>query len=64
MQKQDYSEKTSVFMDRQTTFLEWDGKQKSLEDYVDFIEPEERLDEKDEIDCSYEQVYKSNRVKL
>ena len=51
-------------MDRQTTFLESDGKQKSLEDYVDFIEPEERLDEKDEIDCSYEQVYKSNRVKL
>jgi len=42
----------------------WDGRQKSLEDYVDFIEPEERLDEKDEIDCSYEQVYKSNRVKL
>jgi hypothetical protein len=64
MQKQESLEKTSVSIDRQTTFLEWDGKQKSLEDYVDFIEPEERLDEKDEIDCSYEQVYKSNRVKL
>ena len=62
MQKQTLLGKTSVSTSRQTTFLEWDGKQKSLEDYVDFIEPEERLDEKDEIDCSWEQVYRSNRV--
>ena len=34
-----------------------------IEEYVDFVEPEEWQDEKDEIDCSWEQVYKSNRVK-
>lgn len=34
----------------------------TLEEYVDFIEPEEWLDERDEIDCSWEQVYRSNRV--
>lgn len=34
----------------------------TLEEYVDFLEPEEWLEERDEIDCSWEQVYKSNRV--
>lgn len=34
-----------------------------IEEYVDFVDPEEWQDEKDEIDCSWEQVYKSNRVK-
>ena len=34
----------------------------TIEEYVDFVKPEEWQDEKDEIDCSWEQVYKSNRV--
>ena len=62
MRKQTFLGKTSVSTSRQTTFLEWDGKQKSLEEYVDYVEPEEWLNERDEIDCSYEQVYRSNRV--
>ena len=34
----------------------------TLEEYVDYVEPEEWLNERDEIDCSWEQVYRSNRV--
>jgi len=35
MQKQESLEKTSVSIDRQTTFLEWDEKQKRLSDFDD-----------------------------
>lgn len=57
MKKQESLGKTLASMDRQTTFLEWDGKQKSLEDFDSslYYDP-------DDTDCSWEQVYKNNKV--
>ena len=34
MQKQESLGKTLASMDRQTTFLEWDGKQSKINDFV------------------------------
>lgn len=51
-----------MVLPKQTKLDDFDGCQTTLEEYVDFIEPEEWLDERDEIDCSWEQVYRSNRV--
>ena len=34
MQKQESLGKTLASMDRQTTFLEWDGKQTKIEDFI------------------------------
>ena len=57
MRRQESLGKTLASMDRQTTFLEWDGKQKSLEDFDLglYCDP-------DDTDCSWEQVYKNNKA--
>jgi hypothetical protein len=34
MQKQESLGKTLASIDRQTTFLEWDGKQTKIEDFI------------------------------
>jgi len=57
MQKQESLEKTSVSIDRQTTFLEWDGKQKSLEDYES-----ESYEDPDDNGNSYKSCYRLMRV--
>lgn len=52
-----------MVLPKQTKLDDFDGCQTTLEEYVVLFEPEELLDEIDEIDCSWEQVYRSNRVK-
>ena len=47
----------------QTTFIWWDGKQKKLSDFCKELGIEQCLEnDPDDEDCSYEAVYKKNRV--
>jgi hypothetical protein len=59
MQKQESLEKTSASINRQTTFLEWDGKQRRLEP---FKEESELESDPDDDGNSYEDCYRKNRV--
>lgn len=53
MQKQESLGKTLASMDRQTTFLEWDGKQTTISDFYE---------DPDDEDCSYSAVYRKMGV--
>ena len=47
---------------KQTTFLWWDGKQVEISEFITELGLDDLIDDPDDKDCSYEAVYKQNRV--